>query len=243
MREEAYGAHQVATSPTVSGGAWLSARFKLRASVSRAFRLPSFTDLYYSDPSTLGNPNLKPESAMSYEAGIDGYLRTGLRASVTVFQRRDTNLIDYVEPPGGTVYTAMNFDKLTFTGVETGLVYEPHAGQRFAVTFSGLHGVDGSPLVGESKYVFNYPVQSGVVEWRGLMGKKLVGRTRLGVAGKLSQSPYAVWDASVSYATGRVRPFLQLTNITSAVYQDIPGVTVPSRAAVGGCEFYLFGGK
>lgn len=243
IREEVYGAHNVATSPSLSGAFWLSSRFKLRASASHAFRLPSFTDLYYSDPSDLGNPNLKPESANSYEAGIDGYIRTGLHASLTVFQRRDTNLIDYVAPPGSTVYTAMNFDKLTFTGAEAGVAWDPGAGQHFAVTFSGLHGVNGSPLVGESKYVFNYPVQSGVIEWRGLVGKKVIGRTRIGVVGRLDQNPYAVWDASASYATGRVRPFLQLTNITSSVYQDIPGVTVPSRAVIGGCEFYVFGGR
>lgn len=243
IREEVYGVHQVATSPSASGAVWFSERFKLRASASRAFRLPSFTDLYYSDPSNLGNPYLKPESAVSYEAGLDAFLRRNIRAFVTVFQRQDKNVIDYVAPPGSIVYMATNFDNLTFTGVETGVAWDPRSGQHMAVTFSGLHGVNGSPDIEQAKYTFNYPVQSGVVEWRGSIGKRVVARTRLGVVERLERNPYAVWDASATYATGPVRPFLQVTNLTNTEYQEIPGILMPSRAIVGGCEFYIFGGR
>ncbi len=167
IREEVYGAHQVATSPSVSGAAWLSARFKLRASVNRAFRLPSFTDLYYSDPDDLGNPNLKPESATTYEAGLDGYFTTKLHAAVTVFQRRDTNLIDYVRANSNEPWQAENFDKLRFTGVETSVVYDLRPDQHFSVSFSGLQGVNQSTELLESKYAFNFPVHTGILEWRG----------------------------------------------------------------------------
>ena len=49
----------------------LNPRFKFRGSASRAFRVPSYTELYYSDPSDFGNPNLRPESAWTYEGGAD----------------------------------------------------------------------------------------------------------------------------------------------------------------------------
>ena len=70
-REELYAGFGSQFSPTAAAGVWLHERVKLRASASRAFRIPTYTDLYYSDPRTLGNPNLKPESAWSYEAGLD----------------------------------------------------------------------------------------------------------------------------------------------------------------------------
>ncbi len=240
MREEVYGSGQVATSPSASGAAWLSSRFKLRAAVSRAFRLPSFTDLYYSDPANLGNPNLKPESATSYEAGADAYFLPNLRASLTVFQRRDTNVIDYVRTNADAVWQATNFDKLHFTGVESSLVYESEAGQRIAVSFSALHGLDASGEVLMSKYAFNYPVHSGTVEWRGTIGKRFVARTRIGVVDRLQRSPYAVWDASASYSQGQIRPFVQLTNLTNTSYQEIPAVPLPGRGVLGGIEFVLF---
>ena len=241
IREEVYGAHQVATSPSLSGAVWLNSKFKLRAAASRAFRLPSFTDLYYHDPGNVGNPNLKPESATSYEAGIDGYFKSNLHAAVTVFQRRDTNVIDFVEGPGATIYTATNFDKLHFTGVEASAIWEPRAGQHISVSFSALHGLNASPEILLSKYTFNYPVQDGVVEWRGTVAKNIIARTRIGVVNRIQRSPYAVWDASAGYGAGRIRPFLQLTNITSTVYQDIPLVDTPKRGIIGGVELYLFG--
>ena len=69
----------------------------------------------------------------------------------------------------------------------------------------------------------------------------MIARTRIGVLNRVAASPYAIWDASAGYASGRVRPFLQLTNITSTVYQDIPLVAMPKRGVVGGVELYLFG--
>ncbi len=241
IREEVYGAHQVATSPSVSGAAWLSARLKLRGSVSRAFRLPSFTDLYYSDPYDLGNPNLKPESATSYEAGLDGYFTTKLHAAVTVFQRRDTNLIDYVRADSSEPWQAENFDKLRFTGVETAVVYDVRPAQHFSVSFGGLQGVNQSTELLESKYAFNFPVHTGILEWRGAIVKNVIARTRIGVVDRIGQNAYALWDASAGYGAGRFRPYLQLTNLMNADYQEIPGVVMPGRGIVGGMEFYLLG--
>jgi outer membrane receptor protein involved in Fe transport len=246
IREEVYGAHEVATSPSLSGAARVSAKFKLRASASRAFRLPSYTDLYYASPSTVGNPNLKPESATSYEAGAEAYLGANLHASLTAFERRDTNVIDYVELTETLNYQAQNLPALHYRGVEASAVYEPWAGQHIAVSFSALHG-QYAPLENIiSEYTFNYPVYDGVVEWRGTLsqtglGKNVIARTRIGVVDRVARSPYAIWDAAAGYGTGHVRPFLQLTNITSTVYQDIPLVAMPTRGVIGGVDLYVLG--
>jgi len=239
IREEVYGKRNVATSPSVSGAVWLNSRIKLRASASRAFRLPSFTELYYSDPADLGNPNLKPESAVSFEGGADGYFGRKVHTALTVFHRRDSNEIDYVRANPSAIWQAANFDELHFTGVEASADYTPAAGQMFGVAFTGLHGVSANPTTLLSKYAFNYPVQSAVLQWNGAIGGHVVARTRLGIVNRLAHDPYAVWDASASYITGRVRPFLQLTNLTNTVYEEIPAVAMPSRGVVGGVEWVL----
>jgi len=246
IREEIYGAHSVATSPSLSGAAWITSRFKLRAAATRAFRLPSYTDIYYSSPATLGNVNLKPESATSYEGGVDAYVKPNLHASVTVFDRRDSDVVDYVQPAGSNIYQAENLPPLHFVGVEASTVYEPRVGQHFAFSFSALRGRYASPENLVTEYTFAYPVHDAVVEWRGALSqtglaRNVIARTRLGVLNRVAASPYAIWDVSASYATGRVRPFLQLTNITSTVYQDVPLVAMPKRGVVGGVEIYIFG--
>ncbi len=237
IREEVYGSGKMVTSPSASGAAWVSAKLKLRASASSAFRLPSYTDLYYSDPGNLGNPNLKPEKALSFEGGADAYLRSNLKLSGTLFHRRDTDVIDYVRANASVPFTATNFDRLNFTGVEASAIYEPVQGQRISAAFSGLHGVNAGGQVLLSKYTFNYPVQSFIATWNGTVGRSIAARTRVGVVAHLNRDPYAVWDASATYSRGWVRPFLRLTNITSTVYQEIPGVALPSRGVVGGLEF------
>jgi iron complex outermembrane receptor protein len=241
LREEVYGAHRVVTSPSLSGAAWLTSRLKLRAAASRAFRLPSYTDLYYSDPGTLGNPNLKPESATSYEAGLDAHFRSNLHASVTVFQRRDSNGIDFVRAADTDKWQAINFDRLHFTGIEAIAVYEPRAGQRVSAGFTALRGLNASPEILLSKYTFNHPVHSGILEWRGAIGKNVIARTRIGIVNRVARDPYAVWDASGGYGSGRVRPFLQVTNITNTLYQVTPLLAEPTRAVVAGVELYVFG--
>jgi iron complex outermembrane receptor protein len=45
---------------------------KIFASVNNAMRLPTFTDLFYSGPSNIGNSDLKPETSLSFEIGRHG---------------------------------------------------------------------------------------------------------------------------------------------------------------------------
>ena len=239
IREEIYGSRQVATSPTVSAGAWVNGRLKLRAASSRAFRLPSYTDLYYKDPANAGNPNLKPESATSYEGGADLYLLRNIHAGLTVFHRRDTNGIDYVRAGVTDIWQATNFTNVHFTGVEASTVFDLPRQQHLSLAFTALRGIDANADVLLSKYAFNYPSQRAVVEYRGELGGHVIARTRLGVVNRIARSPYGLWDASASRATGHLRPFVQLTNIAGTVYQEIPGVVMPQRSFIAGIEYRL----
>jgi vitamin B12 transporter len=47
---------------------------KLRASYGTGFRSPSFIDLYAKSAFFVGNPNLRPEHARGWDAGVDYYL-------------------------------------------------------------------------------------------------------------------------------------------------------------------------
>lgn len=119
--------------------------------------------------------------------------------------------------------------------------YEPRPDQHIFVRFSALRGLNESPEILVSKYTANYPVHNAVVEWRGMIAENVIARTRLGVKNRVGASPYSIWDASAAYGAGRIRPFLQLTNINSTFYQEIALVATPKRGIIGGIELYLFG--
>lgn len=236
VREQFYGHQQAFFAPTVSGGAWLSEKVKLRASVSRAFRLPTYTELYYSDPNDLPNPNLKPELALSYEAGLDWHLRPHWRAFATAFDRDEKNGIDYVRGAPIQPWQAMNFDRLRFVGVESGVEGDMAHAQKFSVQFTAIHGALADEGGQQSEYAFNYPSQNAVVSWQILTPQGILARTRLGVVKRYQLSPYALWDASVAWTKSRFRPYVQFTNLTNTSYEEIIGVNMPGRAILAGIE-------
>jgi iron complex outermembrane receptor protein len=240
-REEFYGAGQSEFSPTVSAGAYLKAGWKLKASASHAFRLPTYTDLYYHDPGNVGNPTLRPEKSWNYEGGLEWNQGGRYKADITVFHRRDREVIDYLldtttSPP---IYRAANIQNLNFTGVESSIDLRlPHT-QTVQLAYTGLYGAQ-EPLANEqTKYTFNYPSHDAVVSWQGLLPGNIFARSRVGVVTRYKDDPYAVWDFSIGREFRNVRAHLSLANISDTQYEEISGVIMPGRSAIFGLEFLL----
>jgi iron complex outermembrane receptor protein len=238
-REEIYRSFSGTLSPTVSGAMWLSQRLKLRASGSRAFRVPSYTDLYYHDPGNVGNPGLKPESARTYEAGLDWIPSAKVRGDLTVFQRRVQDGIDYFRLSPTDIWQALNISNQKFTGVEAALHLTPSRTQTIDLRYTALRGTEDTVPVGATKYTFNYPTHSGVVQWQVNPKGNFVFRTRVGVLDRRSGDTYALWDVYAALPHGRVHPFLQISNLANSSYQEILGVPMPGRTVIGGVELVL----
>jgi iron complex outermembrane receptor protein len=238
-REEIFSSTRGEFSPTAAAGYWLKAGFKLKGSASHAFRLPTYTDLYYSDPATLGNPNLQPETAWDYEGGLVWDRGGRYQAEVTIFTRREKNGIDYVRASPADLWHAENIDVLNFTGVETSLTVRLPRRQRLQFAYTGLHGNLQSLNGLQSEYVSNYPVDDGSISWQGTLPKNFIARTRLGVINRFDSSPYALWDVAVAREFRYVGAHLDLANLTDTQYQEIPGVAMPGRSVIFGLEFIL----
>jgi iron complex outermembrane recepter protein len=238
-REEIYTTANNQFSPTVSAGMWLKAGWKLKGSVGRAFRLPTYTDLYYSDPATVGNPNLQPESAWSYEGGMQWDQGGRFMVDATVFQRRETNDIDYVRSSPTDLWHAENIGSVNFTGVETSTLIRLPREQRLQVGYTGLYGAQNSLNGLESEYVFNYPVDDAFVAWQGMLPARIQARTRIGAIDRYQRDAYALWDLSLARQFNHVAAHLALANITNTNYQEIPGVVMPGRSVIFGLDFSL----
>jgi outer membrane cobalamin receptor len=256
-REEVFSASHGEFSPTASAGVWLRPRLKLKASVSRAFRLPSFTDLEYHDPANFGNPTVGPEKAWEYEGGLLWNPSNRLSTEVTVFERRDQDVIDYVlracsaipidELPPGTscsslaadVYHAENLQRLNFFGVETSAELRLPGDGRLQFSYTALHGTQQALGTLQTKYAFNYPTNDGVVAWTGRLPGKLIARTRVGVVDRVSRDPYGLWDAALAREFPHLAAHLVLSNLTNTGYQEIPGVAMPGRSVVVGLDLFL----
>ena len=246
-REEVFDTNGSKFSPYLTGGVWLKPGWKLKASASRAFRLPSYTDLYYKDPVNVSNPNLLPETSWGYEGGLLWDQGGRYKAEVTVFERRDKNDIDWVAFSSSPVstsnpYQAENIARLNFTGVEASLGVRVQR-QQINVAYTGVYSAEG-PLPGRtSEYAFNYPSNDAVVRWHGTLPGKVVARSRIGVVKRYASDPYALWDASVGREFKMVDAHLAFSNLANTGYQEIPGVAMPGRSVIFGMDVFVRGKK
>ena len=90
---------------------------KLYLSINKSLRLPTFTDLYYKSATNVGNPDLRPEEALSVETGLK-YGNEWMTSNVTLFKRWGENMIDWVRQPNETVWNAKNLTNLNTAGFE-----------------------------------------------------------------------------------------------------------------------------
>jgi iron complex outermembrane receptor protein len=220
---------------------WLSPHWKIRAAAGRAFRLPTFTDLYYHDPANRGSPDLRPESAWTFEAGAEWHPAAGWQGEVAIFQRRERDGIDYVRREPGGLWRAENIHRLCFTGIEVN--FSAALKRRYRLDF-GYTALDGAqtPLAGAvSRYVFNYPRHQGVAGLLASLPADTLVRSRAGIVNRLGRPSYTLWDIYVARARGPLHPFVQVANVTGTSYQEVLGVSMPGRSVVVGIELKVPG--
>ena len=95
----------------------LSPNWQDYANLGYTYRIPTYTDLYYSDRTTTGNENLKPEEALATELGIH-FNNPSFRFYAVYFDRRAENLIDYVKTVEESKWEATNIQVLNTRGIE-----------------------------------------------------------------------------------------------------------------------------
>jgi iron complex outermembrane receptor protein len=239
-REEIFsGGAQAVFAPQLSGSLRVADGLKLRASGGYGFRIPTYTDLYYSDPTTVGDPNLKPESAWSGDFGADWAPSSRVSLSVTGFYSRQHDAIDYVRANSSAQWQAANLSGLQFAGVETAFTWVPAKRQTVRISWTGLHGAQNALHGLQSEYVFNYPVENIHATWTAALGRAFAISNSVQIAERYQQTVYPVWNAELTHDSGKIRPYLRLSNLSNTGYQEITGVTMPGRSIMGGFAFQL----
>ncbi|MBI4890089.1 MAG: TonB-dependent receptor [Acidobacteria bacterium] len=238
LRTESYRGAFDQISPSLSAAYWAASKLKIRAAASRAYRLPTFTELYYKDPANQGNSALQSESAWSYETGADYRPHHAWRLQATLFHRQDRNGIDYMSRSPQGPWQAANITRLNFTGLESSASLRYRA-QVLDWSYTALHAASTLPSGIYTKYAFNYPIHSGVFSWTGNLPRHFTARTRIGALERRGRSPYAIWDVYAAWRGSRLRPFVQFTNLANTRYEEILSVPMPGRAVLGGIEWSL----
>ena len=239
LREEVLSGGRVVSSPTVAASVLMHQRWKLRGSAGYGFRLPTYVDLYYNDPTTKSNPALKPESAWSYDAGVDWYPRSNVAVSATAFVSRQSDAIDYVRASAQDKWQAQNLQHVRFTGAEVSFEARPAAGQSVRVGYTALVGAQSALGGLQSEYIFNYPVNRATVEWFVQRAHGITLRPMFAVTQRYGIAPYSTADFAIAREAGMVHPYVQVTNLYNTGYAEVLDVRMPGRGVVAGVDLLL----
>jgi len=244
IRADAHEGESTHPSPYASATYAPTQGVNTRASISTAFRMPTFTELYYSDPQNRGNPDLAPERAVNGEIGVK--LTKGMATLDAVyFARQGQDLIDYVRSSPDEPYQALNIREATFQGMEavftlqgsdekgTGLTEVSLSMSRLFADLAMISEEAGGAT--EGKYVldpidaqYGLTVQSRLLD-RARLWTRLSHFTR-------SSRDQSVWllDARVTVDIGGSQLYLEGNNLGDARYQEVIGTPLPGRTFVMG---------
>ena len=231
-------------SPKISGLYKIIEGTGLKASIGRGFRAPTVDELYWHDDYSVGNPDLKPEESLSYDAGIQQQFGAKTMLEVSLFQSHMKNLIAWYDNEGKGIYTAQNINDAFLQGLETELSVQFTEEISGALNYTLLDSQDTSG---------KYDGETLTYRPKNKVGGRLGYKTKWG----LNLSVNADYTASVytdrantkelggfmtlgAYAAQTVfkgvEIFARGDNILNKQYQMVDGYPMPGASVMGGVK-------
>ncbi len=203
--------------------------FKTYANFGYTYRIPTYTDLFYADRTSIGNEDLDPEQALSWELGA-AYVRNDFAAQAAFFRRDTDNLIDYVKFDEAALWEAQNFAALATSGVEINMTQKFTLFGLDQTLFMGYTYIDDAikdTQVPFSRYTINslkhqLTANSQVrlaSQWPMSLSYRYMERTN-GIS-------YQVLDAALRYETQKITWSLVGNNILDAQFSETNLVPAP----------------
>ena len=226
--------------PGIDFGYELREGIGLFANVGYTYRVPSYTDLFYNSPINLGNGNLQPEYALSYEVGVRSTNIKGIEAQLSLFYRDGRDIIDWVlETPGDSVWRANNIAELSHTGVDASLDirFKSLLNKKnywleylnFGFTYIDAT-VDQSGL--SSKYALenlNFQLTSNIrINY---IGNKLYQTFSMRYFDRVNLEDYFIANTRLTWQSSRFKVFANVSNIFDTEYKETNLVVMPGRWA------------
>jgi len=218
----------------------INKKWKVFANLSSAYRTPSLYQLF----SEYGNRDLKPESAITTEGGIQYYAPDNkFTGRVVVFNRNVKDGIFFYFNSTTFVSQYINQDKQKDHGFEAEADYRIAKGTRLKLFYTYVNGEITTRKGNKDTTYFNLirrPKSSLGINLSCQATKKLFISSNLQYASKrqdsyfdnntftivnVTLSSYALWDIYLDYAIykNRLRIFADLRNVTNVKYTEIAG--------------------
>lgn len=225
--------------PGIDIGYAFSDRFRVFANAGATYRIPTFTDLYYSDPTTLGNENLEVEEALTEEIGFR-WIQPNFQMSTAVFYRTANNLIDYIRSSEEAPFQATNIRTVNTLGLDwevKGVFYWKEQPHRINLGYTYLND-DLKSLPGtDSRYQINSLKHHLTFSYQAQWTKLLSTAVSYKYAQRQTQTPYTVVDVGMQWQLGAFQLEAAFNNIFNTRYTETNLVPMPLGNGLFGIGF------
>lgn len=201
---------------------------KIYGNVAKVHRIPTFTDLYYLSRTELGNPDLKPENAISYEIGYR-YLKNNFQAKASVFGRDTEDGIDWIKDAEADKWRAENIGDVVTKGFETEI---SHHLEGFIKSYSFGYTFLDNKIYNKanfSKYVSENLKHQFVAKLENRLFKNFTNQLVYRYNERTDGYNYQILDEKLTYKFRDLDVYLLINNITNTEYTEAFGVPMPKR--------------
>ncbi len=215
---------------------------KLYSNVGYTYRIPTYTDLFYSSPTTLGNENLKLEKALTKEIGLK-YLKSNFNLSMSLYQRDASDIIDYVRNNEAEPWQANNIREITTNGFELNMGYKFYLGafrpQSINIGYSNINDDLLETDFTFSRYALNSLKNQITATYMFQIRDFISSTLTFKNSERLNNESYTVIDFRTSYIYEKFTLSIILNNILDEDYTETNLVPMPGFNSLVGIKYSI----
>ena len=234
--------------PGIDANLRVTDALRIYASCNTSYRMPTFTELYYSVGGHLADPNLKAEKLRALEGGVK-YLGRGVRAVAAVYYNRGYDLIDWImDTTAGedAPWTSVNHTRLNTLGQEASLRMTPpdllgRPGFFFrSLSLGYSHQSQDKRLEPHLRSIYSLEyirhkvvMQADFKFWKNLdldLSWRYVDRN----TGSERMTPYSLLDLRLGYDFPRLNLYLRANNLLNRTWYDFGDIPQPGLWIMAG---------
>ena len=214
---------------------------KCYTSVNHAYRLPTFTDLYYTTATHISNSDLKPERATVFEIGLK-YTDNQLKLTSAVYYRMANDVIDWIKMPDSVKWESQNFTKINAFGMDFSAQYlfRNSIFRRAQISYSYLNQ-DKNSAEYDSRYALDYLKHKITARLNHKVYKRISmnwnlswqdrngGYTDFATNDRIEYKPFFLADVRAQWSNERIVVYIDVNNIFDKRYADFGGLIQAER--------------
>ena len=213
--------------PGVDVGYQVFEHHEIYGNIAKVHRIPTFTDLYYVSRTEEGNPNLKPESALSYEIGYR-FAKHKTQFKISYFGRDTNDAIDWTKANLTDKWKAENIGNTMINGLETEI--SQSLLQNILTTSVSYTYIDNK--ISTSKNFSRYALDNLKHQFAAKVQANYSGfynEWAYRYLDRMNGSSFNLLDTKLGYTIKNFETYVLVNNVINTEYTETFGVPMPKR--------------